>query len=86
MAGYALVDQFCRAGELQGHFFRRCQREFRDEVLPALKFLEDHGDVAGIEAALTERDALKQQLADAQTQIRRLTPKAGKKTEASSAA
>lgn len=58
-SGYGLVDQFCRAGELQPHFFRRCQREFRDDVLPTLAFVDECGGVEAIRAALAERDALK---------------------------
>ena len=63
MAGFALVDEFCRAGELQGHFFRRCQREFREQVLPTLAFVDECGGEAAIRAALAERDALKAELA-----------------------
>lgn len=30
--GHALIDEFCRASELQPTFLRRCQRVFREEV------------------------------------------------------
>lgn len=64
-SGYSLVDQFCRAGELQLHFFRRCQREFRDDVLPTLAFVDAHGGVEGLQAVIAERDQLKKDLAAA---------------------
>lgn len=69
MAGHALVDEFCRAGSLQTHFFRRCQREFRDEVLPALAFLEAHGDVVGVTAALAEVETLRKENAELKKQV-----------------
>ena len=60
--GSALVDEFCRAGELQPHFFRRCQREFRDFVLPALAFVDEHGGVEGLAAIIMERERLREEL------------------------
>jgi hypothetical protein len=74
MAGSSLVDEFCRAGELQHHFFRRCQREFRDAVMPSLDFLEAEGDVAGVRAKLAELDALRAENADLKKQLKRQKP------------
>lgn len=49
----ALVEQFCQANSFQDHFLRRCQRVFRDEVLPHL---------AERELLLAENARLKAQL------------------------
>lgn len=55
---HPLVEEFCRAkGALRPDFFRRCQRVFRDEVIPMLH----EGQRLAIENA-----ALKTQLADLQ--------------------
>lgn len=67
--GRALLDEFCRAGELQNHFFRRCQRELRDQALPTLAFVEEQGGVEGITTAIAERDALKQENAELKKQV-----------------
>lgn len=53
-SGFSLVDEFCRAGTLQNHFFRRCQREFRDTVLPALAMIDSYGGPDAVKAALEE--------------------------------
>ena len=34
--GHPLIEEFCRAHELQPHFLRRCQREFREIIQPML--------------------------------------------------
>jgi hypothetical protein len=60
--GFCLVDEFCRAGSLQNHFFRRCQREFRDTVLPALALIDANGGPDAVVAALAERDQLRAEL------------------------
>jgi len=51
----ALMEEFCRVAglELKPEFFRRCQREFRDGILPLL---------AERERLLEENAALKEQL------------------------
>lgn len=34
--GHPVIDEFCRAREFRPDFLRRCQRIFRDEVIPLL--------------------------------------------------
>lgn len=63
--GYPLIDEFCRAHELRPEFFRRCQREFRNEVQPMLDQREQ---------LLVENAALKAQVAE-------LTAKADRKRQ-----
>jgi hypothetical protein len=73
--GRALLDEFCRAGELQTHFYRRCQRELRDHALPTLAFVEAMGGVAAINTALIEYDALKRETAELKKQLAKATGK-----------
>lgn len=61
--GHALVEQFCQAHTFQDQFLRRCQRVFRDEVMPQLD----------------ERDALIAENADLKAQLEQLQAKASRK-------
>lgn len=66
--GHPLIDEFCRAHELQPTFFRRCQREFRSEVQPLL----DQREVLIVENA-----DLKAQLAEVTAKLEAKKAKGG---------
>ena len=58
----ALVEEFCRISglELKPEFFRRCQREFRDTILPLYDEVEALRDEnAALKAAHADREAKK---------------------------
>jgi hypothetical protein len=54
---HPLLEEFCRArSELRADFFRRCQRVFRDEIIPQLNEIELlRAENVALKAQLEER-------------------------------
>lgn len=61
--GHPLVDEFCRAHQLDPSFLRRCQRVFRDEVQPQIDertvLLEENATLKATLKELTDKAARK---------------------------
>jgi hypothetical protein len=71
VSGFAIVDQFCRAGELQPHFYRRCQREMRDDVLPLLAWVDAHGGPDAVRATVERTEELEAENRQLRAQLER---------------
>jgi hypothetical protein len=74
VSGFAIVDQFCRAGDLQPHFFRRCQREMRDDVLPVLAWVDANGGPDEVRAKLAQVDELEAENRSLRAQVGKAKP------------